>query len=84
MRILRLGGAKVLDPAALHSFEAFYKKCYRDKIDLILSEVHSQPLGVLKHSGLYDSIGPKNVVTSFEQAVSRARQLLSKQDPNHT
>ncbi len=76
VRILRLGGVKILDPTASHSLETFCKKCFHDKIDLILSEIHPQPLDVLKRSGLYDSIGPRNVVLNFGQAISRANELI--------
>lgn len=71
MRIIILRKVNFLDPSDLFLLEAFYKKCHKDKIKLVLLGLQSQPLRMIKQSGLYDSIGPPNFVKTIKEALKR-------------
>lgn len=70
-RIIILRKVSFLDPSDFYLFDAFCRKCWKDGIKLILVGVRFQPLGLIKKSGLYDTIGPQNICKSFDQALKR-------------
>lgn len=78
IRIVNLEKVPFFDQSDLHLLETFYKKCQSDNIRLILLGTRAQPFSMIKKTGLYDSIGPKNFVGNMEQAEQRVLQILSK------
>jgi len=62
----------------LNLLESFYKKCHKDNVCLILLGMQAQPFSMIKGKGVYDSIGPKNFVTSMDEAEKRILQILTK------
>jgi SulP family sulfate permease len=70
-RIIILRKVSFLDPSDFYLFEMFCRKCWKDGIKLVLLGVRSQPLDLIKKTGLYDTIGPQNICKSFEQALKR-------------
>ena len=78
IRIINLEEVPFFDQSDLHLLEAFYKKCQSDNIRLILLGIQAQPFSMIKKTGLYDSIGPKNFVGNTEEVEKRVLQILSK------
>lgn len=75
VRILRLRHVPFMDATALRSLEQFHEKCQHHGIALILSGLHSQPLKLVRDSGLFDRLGPENVVDDIRSALARAEAL---------
>ncbi|GEM_PF-6497568 len=70
-RIIILQKVPFLDPSDFYLLEMFCRKCWKDGIKLILLGIQSQPLSVIKKSGLYDSIGPRNICENLDEALKR-------------
>ena len=75
--ILRLRNVPVIDATGLHVLRQFHHDCVKDGTALVLSGVHAQPLTVFKSSGLWDQIGEENLFVNIDDALNRARQILS-------
>ena len=82
VQILRLRHVPAIDASGLYALEQLYKDCRKRHVDLVLSGVHSQPLQILKSSGLYNTIGSRNIVAGVHQAISRAEELVKSGDGN--
>lgn len=70
-RIIILRKVPFLDHSNFYLLEMFCRKCWKDGIKLLLLGIQSQPLSVIKKSGLYDSIGPRNICENLEEALKR-------------
>jgi len=81
VRILRFRDVPVIDSTGVYALRSFYNKCKNDKIALIVTGLHVQPLNEMVKSNLYDLIGEENVFSSMKEAVARAEVLLSKDGP---
>ena len=77
IRVVNLEKVSFLVPSDLHLLESFYKKCQKDNIRLILLGIQTQPFGMIKKTGLYDSIGLKNFVKNMEEAEKRVAEISS-------
>ncbi|MGH7197117.1 MAG: SulP family inorganic anion transporter [Candidatus Omnitrophota bacterium] len=75
VRILRLRNVPLIDSTALHALRAFYQKCRANKIHLIITGLHVQPLNEMVKSDLFDLIGEENVFNNIKDALSRAGEL---------
>ncbi|QJR23233.1 Sulfate permease [Brevinematales bacterium NS] len=75
--ILRMRHVYALDATGLAVLEDLYKKCKQEKTRLILSGVHAQPLDILVRSGLADKIGKENLFKDIDDALAKAKELLS-------
>ena len=76
VQILRLRHVPVMDATGLHALKQFHERCQKRDVRVVLSGIHSQPLKVLKASGLYDAIGHENVVTNIQHALQRANEVI--------
>jgi len=83
VRILRFRDVPVIDSTGIHSLKSFYNKCKRDKIHLIITGLHMQPLNEMVKANLYDLVGEENVFSGMKDALSRAEDLL-KNNKNAT
>ncbi|PIR23223.1 MAG: hypothetical protein COV44_03885 [Deltaproteobacteria bacterium CG11_big_fil_rev_8_21_14_0_20_45_16] len=70
-RILILRKVRLFDESDFHLFKTSCEWCYRKKIKLVLVGVQPQPLSQIKKDGLYDLIGPLNIVDTIDQALKR-------------
>jgi SulP family sulfate permease len=77
VRILRLRNVPLVDSTALHALRAFHQKCRHNKIHLIITGLHVQPLNELVKSDLFDLIGEENVFNNIKDALRRAAELAS-------
>jgi sulfate permease, SulP family len=74
--ILRMRHVLSMDLTALRALEDLFEKTVHDGTTLVLSGIHTQPLSVLKKSGLYERIGENNITGHIDDALNRARELL--------
>ncbi len=78
--ILRIRHVLALDATGLRAVRDLWQQCKKNKIQLLLSGVRSQPLFALERSGFLYEIGEENVLGSFDEALERAREILSEQE----
>lgn len=74
--ILRMRHVPAIDATGMHALMELKRKCDREKISLILSEIHAQPLMALDRAGHYERFGTGNVTAHIDDALARARELL--------
>jgi SulP family sulfate permease len=77
VRILRFRDVPLIDSTGMHAFKSFHAQCQRDKIHLIVTGLHVQPLNEMIKSNLYDLIGEANVFSNMPDAMARAKEFLS-------
>lgn len=78
VQILRLRYVPAMDATGLHALTQLHAECRKRRVELILLNLHAQPLKLLKQSGLYSAIGEKNVVSTLRQALRRAQELIKE------
>jgi len=76
VRILRFRDVPLVDSSGMHALRSFYDKCQKDKIALIITGLHVQPLNEMVKSNMYDLIGEDNVFSGMKEAIARAQVLL--------
>jgi SulP family sulfate permease len=80
VRILRFRNVSLIDSTGLHALKSFYEKSKKDRIHLIITGLHVQPLDQMIKSNLYDLVGEANVFSNMKDALSRAAELVVKKD----
>ena len=70
--ILRMRSVISVDTDALHTLEAFIKKCHKKGIRVIFSHVNAQPLKAMQKSGMYDLLGQENFCKNIDAALEVA------------
>jgi len=78
VRILRFRDVPLIDSTGMHALRGFYDKCRRERICLIITGLHVQPLNEMVKSNLYDLIGEENVFSCMKDAIARAQELLKE------
>ncbi|MBR3802757.1 MAG: sulfate permease [Clostridia bacterium] len=74
--IIRMRSVPAIDATGIHSFESIIKTCRQKNITLIMSHVNTQPMKVLKKSGMYKDIGKENICENIDKALARAAEIL--------
>lgn len=74
--ILRLRNVPAIDSTGLTTIEYFYYDCRKNKIILLLSGIHAQPLFAAEKAGLLEKIGIDNCCGNIDDALNRAREIL--------
>ncbi|PIQ83404.1 MAG: sodium-independent anion transporter [Candidatus Omnitrophica bacterium CG11_big_fil_rev_8_21_14_0_20_63_9] len=75
--VLRMRHVLAIDASGLYALKEQHRSAVRQHSVLILSDVHAQPLIALERSGLLVQIGEQNVFGNIDDALNRARQVLS-------
>lgn len=75
--ILRLHLVTAMDVTALNALESVIERFKKHGGTVILSGLHRQPLGMLRKAGFIQVIGRANLVAHFDDALTRAREILS-------
>lgn len=75
--ILRLHLVSAMDATALNALESVVERIRNRGGAVILSGLHRQPLGMLRRAGFVEVIGRDNLVAHFDDALVRAREILS-------
>ena len=74
----------IIDATGIKTLEEVYKETKHLGTKLILSEVNSeQVLSALKETRLLFAIGKANVTATFEEAIERAREIVSEPPLHH-
>jgi len=75
--ILRLHLVSAMDATALNTLESVIERIQKHQGTVILSGLHRQPLDMLRKAGFVEKIGRKNFCAHFDDALARARQILT-------
>jgi SulP family sulfate permease len=75
--ILRIRNVPAIDATGLHMLEEFLLQCKSESTILIISGVHKQPLDAMRKSGFLEEIGKENLKNNIDDALKRAREILS-------
>ncbi|MBE7015987.1 MAG: STAS domain-containing protein [Ruminococcaceae bacterium] len=73
--VIRMRGVSALDATAMSSLMMLYKKCKDSNVELVLSHVNTQPMEVIKKSGLYDTLGADHFHEHIDDALSFASKF---------
>jgi len=74
--IVRLRHVPAIDSTGLHALREFIHRSRGEGMQVILSDVHAQPVVALERSGLLDDLGEDNIHGNVDDALNRARQSL--------
>lgn len=74
--VLRLRGVQTIDATGLHALTQVVRQCKQDGTQVILSDVHAQPMMALARAGVIDVIGSDNLVGHVDEALDVARAHL--------
>ena len=67
----------LLDSSGMHALKDVVHRSRKDGTAVLLSDVHMQPLVALTGSTVLEEIGPENVFSNLDDALQRARDLLT-------
>ncbi|MBI1936848.1 MAG: sulfate permease [Ignavibacteriales bacterium] len=79
VRIIRMRNVPAIDATGLQTLKEFYYDSKKQGTKVILSGVHAQPLFAMTQAGLLDLFGEENVHGNIDDALDRAREILSLQ-----
>lgn len=77
VRIIRMRNVLAIDATGIHVLAGEHRNAKKHGIGFILAGVHAQPLVALEKAGLLEVIGEANVVGDIDEALERARAILS-------
>jgi SulP family sulfate permease len=75
--IIRMRNVLRLDSTGMHALKDVVHRSRKDGTAVLLSDVHMQPLVALTGSTVLEEIGSENVFSNLDDALQRARELLS-------
>ncbi len=74
--VIRMRNVPAIDSTAMHALKDLVRRTRAEGTQVVLSDVHSQPLIALGRSGLLDEIGEDNLFGDVDQALDTIRQRL--------
>ena len=74
--VIRMRNVPAIDSTAMHALKDLIRRTRAEGTQVLLSDVHSQPLIALGRSGLLDEIGDDNLFGNIDEALEAARQRL--------
>ncbi len=75
--ILRLHLVTAMDATGMNALESVVERMKHHHGMVILSGIHQQPLLMLRKAGFIDIIGRENFCATFDDALTRARQIVA-------
>ena len=75
--ILETRNLLAIDATGIHAVENLIPELSQQKIHLIISGIHKQPLFAMQQAGIFDQIGEDNVCGNLDEALERAHVLLT-------
>ena len=78
IRIIRMRNVLSLDATGLNALREQHKNSLKHGIPFIIEGIHTQPLVVFQQSGLLKAIGEENIFRNLDDALNRAKKLLSE------
>ena len=82
--IFRMRNVPAMDASGLHAFRIAIQKLRRDGVRIFLTAVQPQPMKVMFESGLVDWLGAEKFCADLDQALAKARQMLTEPQPSAT
>jgi len=79
--IFRMRNVPAMDASGLHAFRIAVQKLRRDGVKIFLTAVQPQPMKVMFESGLVDWLGIEKFCPDLDDALARARHLLTGPAP---
>ena len=73
--VLRMRAVPAIDASAMSSLMMIYKKCKENGVELVFSHVNSQPMSVIKKSGLFDKLGEDHFKSHIDEALEFASKF---------
>ncbi len=74
--ILRMHLVSAMDATALNALESMVERMQKHGGTVVLSGLHRQPLDMLRKAGFVRVIGRENLVAHFDDALTRAREVM--------
>lgn len=76
--VIRMRSVNAVDATALHSLEILLTDCKKKGIQVVLSHVNEQPKHSMDKAGFTQLIGEENFCTHIDDALERAKQIVSE------
>ncbi len=74
--ILRMRFVPYMDAGGLHALDEVRARCRKKKVQLLISDIHTQPLFVAEQSGFLRKLGEDHFFGNLDDALNFARQLI--------
>ncbi len=74
--ILRMRFVPYMDAGGLHALDEVRARCQRNKIFLLISDIHTQPLIAAEQSGFMKNLGEDHFFGNLDDALNFGRQLI--------
>jgi SulP family sulfate permease len=74
--VIRMRNVPAIDSTAMHALKDLVRRTRKEGTDVLLSDVHSQPLIALGRSGLLDELGEENLFGDVDEALEAAGKRL--------
>jgi SulP family sulfate permease len=71
--VIRMRNVPAIDSTAMHALKDLVRRTRKEGTQVLLSDVHSQPLIALGRSGLLDEVGEENLFGDVDEALEAAR-----------
>jgi SulP family sulfate permease len=75
--ILRMRNVPAIDATAMRVLDDLHESSSRHRIAFLIAGLNAQPLAALERSGRLDRYGRENLPADLDQALERAREILS-------
>lgn len=76
VRIIRMRNVLSIDATGIHALKEQYARFKKAGIQMILSDLHAQPLVALERIGFLDTIGEQNIFGNIDDALNHSRVIL--------
>ncbi len=77
VRIIRMRYVNTVDATGMHVVREEFKNSRKKGIAFLISDIHAQPLFAFEQAGLLELIGEDNVFGNIDDALNKAREILS-------
>jgi sulfate permease, SulP family len=77
VRIIRMRNVPAVDSTGINTLRRVCLDCRKHNIAFLISDIHAQPMFALGQSGLLDVVGEENIFGNIDDALDRARELMS-------
>ncbi|MBI5646886.1 MAG: STAS domain-containing protein [Ignavibacteriae bacterium] len=74
--IIRMRNVPYMDAGGLHALEELHDRCKKNRIQLLISDIHAQPLFAATQSGFIDVLGENLFFGNLDDALDHAREVL--------
>lgn len=74
--ILRMRNTLYIDAGGIRALEQLKALCDKNKIQIVLSGIHTQPYMLCEKMGMADKIGRENIFDNINDALKRANELI--------